>query len=277
MLGLAASVCWGVGDYLGGSQAKVLPGALVVFLSQAVGLIVVAAVAIAGGLDLVAPDLFAAAVAGVASGLGVTAFYKALAIGPMSVVAPISATGVIVPVAVGIVDGDQLTRLQVAGIATAVVGVGVAVAVGVGDEDPGRRRVERLGIVLAVVGAALIGISLAAFDRAAASGALEAVLWARVASVSILGILCLAVRPGAAGFGTQVPALLAIGLLDVFGTLLYTTATESGFLSIVAITASLYPVTTILLARSLLRERLPPVQAGAILAALAGIAAIVAG
>jgi len=275
MLGFAASVCWGVGDYVGGSQTKLLPGLLVVLISQAVGLVLVAAIVIPGGVGVAGPDFLAAAVAGIASGLGVTAFYKALAIGTMSVVAPISATGVMLPVAVGIVDGDQLAGLQAAGIAMAILGVGLAS--GVSDEDPGRRRAEKQSIALAILGALLIGTSLAAFDRAATSGPLEAVLWARVASVSILGIVCLAARPDGAGTTRQAPALLAIGLLDVSGTILYTTATGHGLLSVVAVAASLYPVSTIVLARVLLRERVPLVQAAGILAALAGVAAIAAG
>lgn len=275
MLGLAASVCWGVGDYVGGTRTKLLPGALVVLVSQAVGLVVVAAIVVPGEAGVAGSDLLAAGVAGIATGLGTTAFYKALALGAMSVVAPISATGVIVPVAIGIFDGDRPSALQGAGMAVAIIGVGVASWVS--EKNAGRRRTEQLSIVLAVIGALLIGISLAAFDRAAAAGPLEAVLWARVASVSILGVLCLAVRPDARGMGRQVPALVAIGLLDVSGTVLYTTATGHGLLSIAAVGASLYPVSTIVLASILLRERLPLVRTTAVLAALAGVAAVAAG
>jgi drug/metabolite transporter (DMT)-like permease len=275
ILGFAASVCWGVGDYVGGTRTKLLPGVLVVLVSQAVGLVLVAAIVLPGGVDVAGPDLVAAAVAGVATGLGVTALYKALAIGAMSIVAPISATGVIVPVTVGLLDGDRLAGLQAAGVVLAIVGVCLAsTAV---DDDPARRRAERLSIALAIGGALLIGISLTAFDRAAGSGALEAVMWARVAAVSVLGALCAAVLPHAARIGGQLPGLIAIGLLDVCGTVLYTTATGHGYLSLVAVAASLYPVSTIALARVRLRERLPPLQAAGVLAALVGVTAIAAG
>lgn len=275
ILAIAASMCWGVGDYVGGSQTKLLPGILVVFLSQAVGLALVGAIVIAGGKNMAGSDLLAAAVAGVATGLGVTAFYKALAIGAMSVVAPISATGVIVPVGVGVADGDQLAGLQVVGIVFAIVGIGLASWSR--DDDPGQRRSERVTIALAVLGALLIGISLAAFDRAATSGSFEAVFWARTASVSILGLICVVIRPDTEAVSRQIPALFSIGVLDVCGTLLYTTATGSGLLSVVAVAASLYPVSTIVLARVLLRERLPLVQGAGVVAALAGVVAIAAG
>jgi drug/metabolite transporter (DMT)-like permease len=274
-LGLAASACWGVGDYLGGARSKLLPGALVALVSQAVGLVVVGAILVPGGAGIAAPDLLAASVAGTATGLGVATFYKALALGAMSVVAPISATGVIVPVVIGILDGDRLTALQAGGMAVAIVGVGLASSVS--DKNPRRRRAQQLSIILALIGALLIGISLAAFDRAAAAGPLEAVLWARVASVSVLGILCLLARPDTGGMRGQVPALIAIGLLDVSGTVLYTTATGQGLLSIVAVAASLYPVSTIFLARLMLGERLPVIQAAGVLAALAGVAAVATG
>jgi drug/metabolite transporter (DMT)-like permease len=275
MLGLAASVCWGVGDFVGGAQTKLLPGIVVVLASQAVGLVALAIVVLPAGAALPAADLGAAGVAGVATSLGITAFYKALSIGPMSVVAPISATGVIVPVVVGIADGDRPASLQVAGMAVAIVGV--LLASQVSDEDPDRRRAQRRGIVLAVLAAGLIGISLSAFARAGESAPVTAVMWARAASVTTLGVVALLAHPDATGAGKQVPALVAIGLLDVGGTVLFTTASGRGLLSLVAVAASLYPISTILLARGLLGERLRVLQAAGVISALAGVAAVAAG
>src|SRR5436190_14926948 len=127
LLALSSSLCWGTADFLGGLQSRRRPLVTVLLVAQ------VAAVAL-GVLFVVAsrdpfPDLGPAALAtgaGAAGCAALAAFYRGLAIGTMSIVAPISATGAAVPVLVGIVEGERPGPLQVAGIAVAMVGIVLA-------------------------------------------------------------------------------------------------------------------------------------------------------
>src|SRR5512135_963337 len=107
-LGLSSSLCWGLADFLGGLQARRLTTLFVVAVSQAVGLLAVAgAVALAAGSPPRLVQLGPAALAGVAGALGLGAFYRGLAIGTMSIVAPIASTGVVLPVVVGVMRGER--------------------------------------------------------------------------------------------------------------------------------------------------------------------------
>src|SRR2546423_4446213 len=116
-LGLASSVCWGLADFLGGLQSRRVPVVGVLLISQAAGLVgIVAIVAISGEGAPSAADMLPAALAGAGGAIALSAFYRALAIGTMSIVAPISATGAAVPVIVGVATGDRPAALQVLGI-----------------------------------------------------------------------------------------------------------------------------------------------------------------
>src|SRR3954466_15649481 len=123
-LGLAASVSWGVGDFLGGLQSRRMPVVAVVLGSQVAGLALVAViVAIRGSAPPGGDFLLYAATSSIGGIVGLTAFYRALSIGAMGVVAPLSSTAAVIPLVVGLASGDTLSGLQGAGVALAVSGV----------------------------------------------------------------------------------------------------------------------------------------------------------
>src|SRR3954449_9424045 len=126
-LALAASLCWGVGDFIGGSKSRVLPVLVVLVCSQLVGLVWI------GGVALIAQDpvpgqreIVLAAVSAVAGTIGLACFFRAISIGKMSLVVPIAATSAVVPVVVGIATGDRPSALQFAGMAIALTGAVLA-------------------------------------------------------------------------------------------------------------------------------------------------------
>src|SRR5689334_12220005 len=127
VLGLSSAICWGLADFVGGLQSRRVRVLAVLLVSQGAGL-----AAIAIGLAIARPpapplgDLWPAALAGLAGALALSAFYRALAIGTMSIVAPISSTGAALPVIVGIATGDRPSALQLAGVVAAVIGVVLA-------------------------------------------------------------------------------------------------------------------------------------------------------
>src|SRR3954447_13121874 len=139
-LGLAASLSWGVADFIGGIQARRIPAVAVVLGSQLAGLVLVAAVvAIRGEAPPGGDFALYAALSSIGGIVGLTAFYRALSIGPMGVVAPLSSTAAAIPVIVGIATGDNPSTLQAVGLAVALIGV-VLASREAGDEAKRSRR-----------------------------------------------------------------------------------------------------------------------------------------
>jgi drug/metabolite transporter (DMT)-like permease len=276
VLALSSSLSWGVSDFIGGVQARRLPVLQVMLVSQAIGLaalVVVLAASGAGPPDLA--RLLPAAAAGVAGIAALTAFYRALAIGTMSIVAPIAATGVCVPVAVGVAGGERPAALQLVGILAATVGVVLA------SREPGaeseRGRAARTSIALALVAALGFGSFAVGLRSSARADVLWALLAARGCGTTVLALVFVLRRPARGDASMQIVPLTAMGILDLSANGLYALATRHGLLSVVAVAASLYPLVTVMLARSLLGERVRRSQELGIAAALAGVALMAAG
>jgi drug/metabolite transporter (DMT)-like permease len=275
-LGLTSSLCWGVSDFIGGLSARRLPLLFVMVSSQAAGLAVVIGVVAIRGTDAPALVRLLPAVGGGLAGIAaLTSFYRALAIGTMSVVAPIAATGVSVPVVVGIARGDHPAASQLIGIVIAVIGVVLASREhGPGIEDPGASRAS---VALALLAAGGFGCYFVGVQSSARADPMWALLASRVAGV----VLLLAVAAVQGGIAVARPGrlwLLAVmGVLDVSATGFYAVATRHGLLSVVSVAASLYPLATVLLARVVLGERVRRVQELGIAAALAGVVLMAAG
>jgi uncharacterized membrane protein len=283
---LSSSLCWGLGDFIGGLQARRMPLLRVILVSQAAGLVLLVIVVAALGME--PPDwlkMLPAAAGGIAGIAALSAFYRALAIGTMSVVAPISATGVVVPVIVGVASGERPAALQLAGILAASVGVVLASR----EQGPGLapQAGARASVILALLAALGFGTFFVGLRISARVDLAWALVSSRAASVAVLVLAGLVLRwvrapaPSrpipAARAGTVLPALLLIGFLDLSANLLYALATRRGLLSVVAVAASLYPLTTVVLARLVLGERVRRIQEVGIVAALAGVVLIATG
>ena len=275
-LAFSASIAWGVCDFLGGVKSRDFAAVVVLLISQAAGLVAIALlVAARGDAPPDGGSLALAALAGAIGSVALTALYRGLAIGPMSVVAPIAATGAIVPVAVGLVTGEKPTAFQNAGVALALVGIVLA------SRDAGRsgETESRLaaGVALGLAAAAGTGAFLVTMDAAADRDPYWAVLVNKFVAVAFLTIAVAALRPRLASGGRALASLAVIGVLDVTGTTLVAAALTKGLVGLVSVLASLYPVTTALLAHTVLRERIGRGQQAGVAAALGGVALIAAG
>lgn len=274
-LSLAASWCWGVADFTGGLKTKTLPVPLVLLFVQGVGLAwVLVAIAASGEALPSARAVLASLVAGAAGVIALGALYRALAIGTMSVVAPISSTGVILPIAVGVATGDALSAIVSAGLVITVIGVFLASREQ--HESDAAAAAGRLSVVLALTAALGFGSYFVLSDVAADASILWLLALARVVVVPVLAAMVIVARAPRPAAGDALPLVLA-GTLDVAATGLYAVAATEGAISIVSVVVSLYPITTVLLARVVLRERLRPVQAAGVAAAFTGVALIAAG
>jgi drug/metabolite transporter (DMT)-like permease len=284
---LSAAVAYGVGDFLGGVAARRESPSAVVLWSHIVGLGMLVAVApLIGGEP--SPRAFAAgAAAGILGGAGVALFYKGLAVGSMSVVAPIAALlSAAVPVVAGLASGERPSAATGLGIALALGAVVLisreAAPDGTGTAAPAapaasaapaahrRRQIEALG--LAVAAGLAFGLFFVAISHAGDDTGVWPLVGARVASVSLFALLGAAKVISAAPPRGAAAAAVGCGLLDAGANVLYVLALGHGLLSVVAVLTALYPAGTVLLARYVLGEHLTPVQrTGLGLAAVAAV------
>ncbi|MCJ7671431.1 MAG: DMT family transporter [Acidimicrobiia bacterium] len=277
VLALAAALTYGAGDFLGGIATKRSDGSLgVVALSSAVGVALLLGLVWVFPADPTAADLAWGAAGGVAGGIGVTLFYRALATGVMSVVAPVTAvTGAVVPVAAGLLLGERPGALALVGVALAIVAVAL-----LAREAPGTNELVGGDRTLAFVLALGAGLGFGGFfvllDRTGDSAG----LWPLVASRSVT--LVLAIVVAVATSHSVLPArkatVLAIGtgLLDMSANALFLVANRSGLLALVAVVTSLYPASTIALAQIFLGERLARHQVVGIFLAVGAVILIAA-
>ena len=275
VLALTASCAWGLADFTGGLKARTFPVPVVLLLVEGTGLVAVLAAIALTGEPL--PDTRAVLLSLGAGAVGVAAlgtFYRALAIGTMGVVAPVSATGVALPVVVGVATGNSLSAVVSAGLALAVAGVLLA-SREEGGPGPGSRA-ARASIPLALVSAAGFGTYFVLSDVAADQSVLWLLAFSRLVAMPVL--VPLSLRAGGVPKGrADLSPLVVAGLLDVTATGLYGAANRVGDLSVVAVVGSTYPVMTVLLARVVLSERLRRLQAAGVAAAVTGVMLIAAG
>ena len=275
-LSLCASMSWGLADFAAGLKSRRLGVVTVLLWVEAVGLVVVLTVIAASGEPL--PDSRTAIYAVLAGTSGMAAlgvFYRALSVGTMSIVAPISATGVMLPVIVGLATGDTMTLLIGIGMAAAITGVLMASREEVDElaEDGPNRE----AVVLALLAAVGFGLYFTLGDIAADGSVLWLLTAGRIVAVPFLLVLLVRsgapMRPGR----TDMWQLALIGCADLAATALYGVATKEGELSIVAVVGSLYPVVTVLLARGVLKERITRLQAAGVALALLGVGLVSVG
>jgi drug/metabolite transporter (DMT)-like permease len=272
-LALASALAWGTADFWGGLLSRRLPALAVTVVSQLAGFaaVLVALAAVGGALEGRSFEL--GLLAGLGGGAGLAAYYRALALGTMSIVSPLAACGALVPFAISIATGERPSALGLAGAALALVG---AVAVSLPER---RSQVpERARAVVLAAGAALaLGLFTYFLGLGSRDGsALSTLVGARVGSLAVLSAFALVVRePPRVGRRLLVP-VAAVGLCDVGANALFAVASRHGLLALVSVLGSLYPVVTVLLARALLGERLGRLQWCAVVIALTGVSALAA-
>jgi len=278
LFALLSSVMWGAADFLGGTLTRRAHAVAVVASSQVLSLVAVLPFAVlTGALDDPRGYLPWAFAAGTVGMISLIAFYAALATGTMGVVAPIAATGVVVPVAFGLLGGDRPRMLQLAGVLLAIAGVVLASGPEIRAVETGQARGGSRALLLALGSAVGFGLVLWFLAKGGRYSVTMTLLTQRTASLVIAVVLLLVVRTAGGLTRRDVPVLAVIGLGDATANGLYTLASRSSLVSLVAVLGSLYPVVTVLAARFVHGERLRPVQNVGVVSALAGVALIASG
>jgi drug/metabolite transporter (DMT)-like permease len=273
-ISLASSFSWGISDFLGGLESRRLHVLGVLAVSQPVGLLLIALMIPVFGADHISGGKLALAyLAGGASLGGLGAYYAAMAMGTVSVVAPIAALGVVVPVAVGLATGEEPGAIQLVGLVPAIAGVVIlSYRRGSGEQVDAWRP-----IVLAILAGLGFGIFFTALDAAATDHPGWAILAVRLGGVSVVAVALLVVRPSLEGVSAALGVLVLIGVFDVSANALFAVASTKGVLPVVAVGGSMYPAFTVALAHGVLGERLAGLQWSGVVLALLGVAMIAAG
>ena len=286
VFGLLAAATYGGADFLGGRASRRADVFTVVLISQLLGGIPLAVV-IPFFLDI-DPTLRAVSwgvAAGVAGGAGVLLLYRGLAIGRMSVIAPV--TGVLAaaaPVIYGLVTGERPGPLALIGVVVALIAVALVSTApppaGAEDDvtlDATVRPWASSGVPMAVGAGIGFGAFFIFLDAAGDGSGLWPLIGMRLSSLALVAAIALILRrPWRPPAGT-LPLIAGAGLLDVSANVLYLLATRRGLLTLVAVLTSMYPASTVLLARVVLKERFIPTQIVGLLFAAASIVLIVVG
>jgi drug/metabolite transporter (DMT)-like permease len=269
LLALAASLAWGVGDFIGPLLSR-LEGVLpVLFWAQIGGCAFVAIAAVAHGEGPKGAAVLYASAAAVGGMIGLFAYYRGMVVGAMSVVAPVAAVSAVIPVLYGIATGDNPSGVQLAGVALALAGVGLASV----EHREGRRRVAA-GVGLALIAACGFGFY---FPWMHAAGKVD-FWWASVVfrSTCLLLVLTVVVARRAPVRLTRRTAALAatVGIVDTVGNVCFAASSQHGLVSLTSVLASLYPIVTVLLAAAFLHERIAPLQRAGVALTLTGVVLI---
>lgn len=269
LLGLGAAAVWGAGDFGGGLASRRTPVYGVVIVSQFTGGLLALGLALAtGGTVPAGRDLLICAIAGGLGALGITMLYRGLALGRMGVVAPI--TGVlaaVIPVIAGFATEGVPGPLVLIGIGLAIVAV--ILVSRVEDEGGGRDGLREALIGGTAIG--LFGVAIAQLSDGNLFGHLTLIrLSEGVVVAATIGGMRLSWRPPR----DMLPRLMLVGVLDMTGNGLYLVAVQIGQLAIASVLSALYPVSTVILATVVLRERVTRDHAAGIGLAVLAIALI---
>jgi len=282
LLAIGSAVLYGAADFTGGLTTRRASTIPVVLLSQAAGLIMLALIMpVLPHASPTRADVLWGAAAGLTGGVGVALLYHALATGTMAVVAPTTAVcAVAIPVLVSVLLGERPMPVAVAGIALGMVSI-VLVSQqqggAPGAAEPGLPRSRQSGVGTALASGIAIGLFLLSFAQAGPGAGMWPLLVARTVSTTLFAIMAIA-----GGRSLRMPAqvtalVIFAGVMDMLANALYLLATRQGPLSIVVTLSSLYPASTVLLARIVLGERLRPWQVTGVGCALAAVVLIVSG
>jgi drug/metabolite transporter (DMT)-like permease len=272
LLALGASATWGLADFFGPLKGRQLGALRALVYVQVAGLAAIALIVAVRARGPAHPAAFFAVPAAISGTLGLYSYYRGMAVGAMSVVAPIAGASAAVPVVFGVATGDRPSVVTGIGIAAALIGVVLASR----ERRAGGSRVAA-GVGLALLAAIGFGCYFPPMHAAGDADFWWAALLFRITSTSVILAAALVRRPPLRIERPDVLFLALVGVGDMTGNLLFAAASSRGLVSVTSVLASLYPIVTVVLAATVLRERVARTQQAGVVLTLAGVALISAG
>jgi len=263
IVGLTSALVYGAADFLGGVASTRISAIRVSALSALSGLVLLLALLPFVGGEWSASALGYGAIAGAAGAIAIALLYACLAIGPMSILSPLTAVvSAIVPLVIGLARGERFSAIGYVAIGLALVAV---VLVGFVREARAVRPSLK-GVLMAIGSGSMIGVFLAVIDLTPPESGLLPVIASRtvmaVLTFAVIGVLALRRFSPAANRGWRggLRFALACGVVDAAANVGLLLGLRIGELSVVSVLTALYPAGTIILAAIVLKERIAPVQ-----------------
>lgn len=271
LLSLVAALGYGVSDFVGGLAARRVSVLRVVVASYPVGMVGMALIAPFAGGTLTTSALVFGALSGIVGGCAILCYYAALAAGPMSVVSPLTAVLVAgIPLAVGLAMGEHLSPIALIGAGVAVVAIMLVSRQKEAAEGDSTARFTPKVALLTVASGVAFGLFFVLLDQVGAHTGMWPLLVSRTTATVLVVIAAAFAKQLRPPTGVPLRLALTAGLLDVVANAAFLYALRVGLLSIVSVLTSLYPASTVLLARLVLGERTGWTQRiGLVLAAVA--------
>jgi drug/metabolite transporter (DMT)-like permease len=268
-LALGASLAWGVADFVGPLWGRTWGALRVLLWAQLAGVAAIAAAVAIRGQGPHGWQILLAIPAALSGTLGLYAYYRGMAVGAMSVVAPIAGVSAIVPVVFGIATGDSLSAAQVAGVVCAILGVGLASL----EHHEGTRRVAA-GVGLAALAAVGFGFYFPPMHAAGSTDFWWASILFRTTAFTVVAAAVAVRRPPLRLRPRDLVIVAAVGVGDTIGNVLYAASSSHGLVSLTSVLASLYPIVTVMLAAAVLHEHVAVSQRAGIVLTLTGVVLI---
>jgi drug/metabolite transporter (DMT)-like permease len=269
LLSMGAAISWGAGDFSGGLASKKSNVYGVVLGAHAVGLMFTAAVALLWGDPWPGMhSMWWGFAAGISGGVGLVSLYRSLAIGTMGINAPVASvvTGIL-PVAFTFLTLGLPGRLQLAGFGLALISIWL---IAMPSGNLGRPK----GIELALLAGVGFSGFLVCIKLAGTVSKFWPLVGARFGSLALMVLFIVVSRVDWKPQRQAYSSLLACGVFDSIGNFLFVYAATRGRLDVAAVLSSLYPASTLVLARVILKERITKLQAVGIALALGSVALI---
>ncbi|MBN2248018.1 MAG: DMT family transporter [Coriobacteriia bacterium] len=274
LLALTTSLLFGVGDFLGGIATRRDSAYAVTGTSHLLSIVLLGiAVVVLPAATPSSGDLLWGAASGLSGVIGVMSLFAALALGRMSIVAPVvAALSAALPALFDLVSGTRLSPVTLGGIVLALVAI---VIVSLAPDDrvhaPAHEYRPRLALALSLVAGVGFSGAFISYSFTSAESGLTPVLAARVVSIVVSVALAFIVGRGFPADRTAMPAALGAGLTDALANVTMLTAIRLGPLAIASVLGSLFPVVVVVLARVFLGERLTGLQRAGVALALVAV------
>lgn len=276
-LSLVSAAAFGIGDFFGGLSAKKTSALNVIAFSHLVGLIGIAFVSFRVSDAIAGEAILVGAVAGLFGLAGVFYLYRGLSTGVMAVVAPLTAiTSALIPALWGLLQGESLSILAWLGVVVALVAIGFCSLPS--DVGEAQSTVTPQIVFESLLAGAGFGAFFILFDLAPDDAATWPVVGARlITAVPLVPFILLRRTSDLPAIKATAATIIATGVFDTLANALFLVATTIGDLTIVAVLSSLYPVSTVVLANRVLKEKMSQLQLVGLVLALGATILIAAG
>ena len=258
LLGLAAAIAYGIGDFVGALASRAHSAVTVLLYSYPVGAVLIAAMLPLFPGAVTGRTVLFGAVGGLSGLVGVVIMYTLMVTAPMNVISPVTAVlAAIVPVVFGVLIGE---RPQLAAWFGILLGIAAVVLVSRTTDDHPHGRIALRVIALAAVSGLGFGFYFIFLARAGADSGLWPLVISRIASAVVIVPIAWQRRAFAPVRGRMLAIVLAAGVFDALANMFFLLATREGLLSLASVLTSLYPAVTVMLAVGVLHEHTSRVQ-----------------